>query len=107
MKLPLPSSRANMGWYTGTARAPAPKIWKRRASRRSRRPAAPRLQKLRLRSNRRRTRTSTPVMTIVACTVAVVFLAYLGVMILEMGIGDFDLTALGKQGAKIVRGTGG
>ncbi|MDF1699899.1 MAG: hypothetical protein P1V36_01890 [Planctomycetota bacterium] len=95
-----------MGWYSSTARAPAPKIWKPRASRRSKRPAPPRLQKLRLRSTRRRTRTTTPVMTFVVCAVAVVFLAYLGFMILEMGIGDFDLTELGKRGARLVRGAG-
>ncbi len=56
MKIPLNKLRANMGWYTSTARGPAPKIWRQRKKAAAHIRAAPLVPRKRMRVLRKRAR---------------------------------------------------
>ena len=101
MKIPLPKLRANLGWYSGTEKTPAPKVWRTRKTRlsRVRRKASQRYP--RLRAKRWRTAPRSLLGTFLAF---VILLAALFV-VLQM-IGFASGTGFGSEGQRVLRGMG-
>lgn len=109
MKIPLNKLRPNMGWYTSTARVPAPKIW------RSRKKAAPhhvapplvsrrRLRALRVRGRRRAARRRPGLGSLAGWIV----LAIGAVVLLRLifGVLELDMGIVGDRLAELIRGSG-
>ena len=104
MKIPLPAQRASMGWYTGTARAPAPKIWRTRpkavAPARDR-AAAPRKRWRRIRRRRLLTNPGSSIGAVVMAAV----LVGLGLFVIAWvaAMGTLDVHEIGLRLADTLR----
>ncbi len=89
MKIPLPSTRTSMGWYTSRSVKSAPRIFGRSGGGDSTRPVPRRFRRLRLRKSRRASADQHAAPLWLRVTVAVM-IAIIGGCILHQAIGSLQ-----------------